>query len=101
MDTDDLTPMAYECIVSAYCVVDLLAIELGAAANNYPNEEEYLKGILTFVTVIESDPMNYLQNWNLEEIDVEIFKENVMKVKKQIMQTIETPFSDRGPLIDW
>ncbi|MDZ7723590.1 MAG: hypothetical protein U5R06_12505 [candidate division KSB1 bacterium] len=72
MDTDNLTPMAYECIVFAYSVIDILAVELGAAARNYTNEEEYLKGILTFVTGIESDPIDYLESWNLEEIDWEL-----------------------------
>ena len=38
MGTDYLTPMAYECIMSAYGAIDILAIELGAAAKNYTNE---------------------------------------------------------------
>lgn len=101
MDTDNLTPMAYECIMSAYSAIDILAIELGAAAKNYTNEEEFLKGILTFVSDIESDPVDYLESWNLEEIDLELFKEKVMKLKKQIKQTIATPFADRGTLIEW
>lgn len=79
MDTDDLTPMAYDCIMAAYTPTDVLAIELGAAAKNYSNEEEYLKGILAFMTEVNSHPIEYLESWNLEEIDPALFKTKVNK----------------------
>ena len=101
MDTDDLTPMAYACIMSAYGVADTLAIELGAAAKNHSTEEEYLKGILTFVIEIESHPMDYLESWNLDDIDLNSFRAKVSELRRQIEKTIQTLFSDRGPVIDW
>ena len=86
--------------MTAYGAVDVLAIELGAAAKNYSSEEEYLKGILKYVSSIESDPLDFLESWNLEEeIDQEQFEEKVMKVKQQIEKTIDTPLSDRGTII--
>jgi len=101
MDTDDLTPMAYDCIMAAYKPTDVLAIELGAAASNYSNEEKYLKGILDFVTEVQCHPIEYLESWNLEDIDPVLFKTKVNSLVKQIEKTIATPISDRGLLIDW
>ena len=65
MDTDDLTPMAYDCILFADEASDLLMTELGAAASKFKNEGEYLNGIQEYVKEIEEDPEDYLDAWNL------------------------------------
>ena len=39
MDTDDLTPMAFESIVIANRVTDFLKCDLGVRSGNYKNED--------------------------------------------------------------
>ena len=43
MDTDDLTPMAYEMIPMARDVLDDLRLEIGVAASDFKNEDAYLR----------------------------------------------------------
>jgi len=56
MDTDYLTPMAYDCIRLAGDATDVLKSEIGAACCQYRGEDEYLQGILADVKEIEEDP---------------------------------------------
>ena len=102
MDTDDLTPMAYECIVLAYLASDTLKAQLGAFANRYNNEEDYLKGILKYVKRIETNPYDYLDFWNfIDELKLSVFRKRITRLCAHIEKTIETPFSERGDLIEW
>ena len=45
MDTDDLTEMAWDIIVSASRVSDTLKAGLGALASRFRTEEEWLRGV--------------------------------------------------------
>jgi hypothetical protein len=102
MDTDYLTPMAYECILLGDKASDVLKAELGAAASLFDNEEDYLHGILKHVNEIERDPEGYLDEWNLLlDIEIRLFKANLRELKKHIKRTIATPFEERGELINW
>ncbi len=102
MDTDDLTPMAYECILFADEASDVLMTELGVAASKFMNEGEYLNGIQEYVKEIEDDSEDYLDACNLlEEIDLKRFKIKLSELRKHIEKTINTPFEERGELIDW
>jgi hypothetical protein len=97
MDTDDLTRMAYYCIIDAEEAADVLRPELGAACSKYKTEEAYLLGILNFVKAIEKHPRTYLDDWNLlEDIDIKAFKVKIQNVREQIEKTIKTPYEDRG-----
>ncbi len=97
MDTDDLTPMAYESIVIAYGITDYLKCDLGVRSKNYKNEDAYLKGILKFVRKIKRDPEDYLDYWNLwDELDMTAFIKGLKGLEKHILKTIETPFDQRG-----
>ena len=97
MDTDDLSNMAYACIVAANEVTDILKTELGVASGQYETEEEYLKGILKHVQCIEVNAKDYLDDWNLiEKIDIKIFKKKLRQLKSQIQATIDTPIENRG-----
>jgi hypothetical protein len=42
MDTDDLTPMAYETITRAEEVLDVLRSEIGASASDTKSEDDFL-----------------------------------------------------------
>ena len=99
MDTDYLTPMAYDCIIIANEASDILKTGIGAACYRFEDENEYLAGILKFVGEIEKDPEDYLESWSLlEELDVLIFKAGVIRLREHIEKTIETPFKERGEI---
>jgi len=44
MDTDNLTPMAYETIIKAEEVLDVLKTEIGASASDKKSEDNFLRG---------------------------------------------------------
>lgn len=46
MDTDDLTSMAYQCILYASEATDVIKAEFGAACSEFKTEDEYLLGLL-------------------------------------------------------
>jgi hypothetical protein len=102
MDTDYLTPMAYDCIIIANEASDTLKAEIGTACSRFDKENEYLEGILEFVREIEKDPEDYLESWSLlEELDVSIFKAGVIRLREHIEKTIETPFKERGKVPEY
>lgn len=97
MDTDYLTPMAYDCIRLADESTDVLKSEIGAACSQYQSEDEYLQGILTDVKEIEEDPEDYLDWWNLlEQIDITEFRKRIQVLHEHIEKTIKTPIAERG-----
>ena len=46
MDTDDLSDMAYRCIVRANDAHHILKSELGAESKNHKTENSYLRSVL-------------------------------------------------------
>ena len=75
MDTDCLTPMAYETITLAHDVHDVLRSEIGAAASGCNTEEEFLQGVKKHLQDILSAPRDYLDFWNyLDTVDLSRFK---------------------------
>lgn len=78
MDTDDLTTMAYESIITANEITDFLKCDLGVLSKDYRNENAYLNGMLRFVRKIKADPKGYLDYWNLlEELDLASFENGI------------------------
>ena len=49
MDTDYLTPMAYDIIIKANEILDVLKTEIGASCARYETEDSFLKGTLQFI----------------------------------------------------
>ena len=97
MDTDDLTPMAYEILDLAYGEEDALRSEIGASARGFKNEDAFLKGTLDYIEEIIEDPDDYLDFWNLlDVIDVNEFNQRLQNVKENILKTQSTPLEDRG-----
>ena len=97
MDTDDLTPMAYESIVIANEITDFLKCDLGVRCGNYKNEDAYLNGILKFVRKIKHAPEDYLDYWNIgDELDLTALVKGLKALEKHILKTIDTPFDQRG-----
>jgi hypothetical protein len=98
MDTDQLTEMAYRCLRLANDATDCLKAELGAACSRFRDEDEYLKGVLKYVTEIEARPVSYLESWNLlQQTNPKVFKHNVQILRKHIEKTIRTTRELRGP----
>jgi hypothetical protein len=97
MDTDYLTPMAYDCIRLANDAADILKSELGAACSQFRTEDDYLHGIMEYVKAIRDDPQGYLDRWDLlEEADVVEFRNSIQVLHDHIAKTIKTPVSERG-----
>ena len=97
MDTDYLTPLAYEIIVKANAILDVLKTEIGASCARYGTEDAFLKGTLQFVDRKIRDPESYLDFWNyLDEIDIIHFKDDLEELKEFIIKVIDTPLSERG-----
>lgn len=97
MDTDYLTPMAYEIIVKANKILDVLKTEIGASCARYETEDSFLKGTLQFIDRKIKDPESYLDFWNyLDEIDIIQFKDDLEDLKKFTINVMDTPLSERG-----
>ncbi len=97
MDTDYLTPMAYDCIRLADDATDVLKSEIGAACSDYRSEDAYLQGIRAVVMEIEEDPEDYLDWWDLiEDTDITEFKKRLRILREHIEKTIKTPIEERG-----
>ena len=97
MDTDQLTPMAYDSIGLAHDATDCLRSELGAICSDFRTEDDYLHGILDYVQEIEADPIEYLDSWDIsEETDLGTFKHSLKLLREHIEETIATPLTQRG-----
>ena len=96
VDTDDLTEMAYQMIPIAGDISDYLRCDIGARCHAYRNENDYLSGTLVFLKKIVQYPKNYLESWNLDDIDPQHFKAAVLRLVKHVSKTIATPIANRG-----
>jgi len=96
MDTDDLTELAYESIGLAGDASPCLRAVIGAACSGYLNEDDYLRGILADVKMIEKSPQNFIENWNLPEEEEMGFASNVRALRKHIEKTLAVPLAERG-----
>jgi DNA-directed RNA polymerase specialized sigma subunit len=99
MDTDYLTEDAYNVlIVESGKVLDYLRSDIAVDSRMYHNEDEYLKGALEELNEIAEDPMDYLDGWSLEdEVDVNDFKQGILKLIEKVKQVINIPYKDRVP----
>ena len=97
MDTDYLTPMAYEVIVRAEMILDVMKLEIGASCERHETEDSFLEGTLQFVERKIEDPESYLDFWNyLDEINIDQYKNDLEELKKFIIKVIQTPLLERG-----
>jgi len=97
MDTDQLTPKAYEIISIAYSEHTWLHSEIGADAIQYENEEDFLSGTLEYVEELLEDPSDYLDDCNLlEVVNITEFTKKLVKLKDHIIETKKTPIEGRG-----
>ena len=97
MDTDDLSDMAYRCVVMASDAHHFLKSELGAESKNHKTENSYLHSVLFHVESIKFNTADYLESWSIADtVDIDQFKIKIDVLYEQIKTTISTPMSERG-----
>jgi hypothetical protein len=97
MDTDDLTKMAYDTLWLAHEVLDVLCLEIGATAKDYLTEDEFLRGTLSNLQDISTDPEDYLDSWNcLDSLNSKRFAKGIEALIAHIEKTLDTPQDQRG-----
>ncbi len=97
MDTDDLTPMAYETIIRAEEVLDVLRSEIGASASDKKSEDEFLRGVRAHLRGILRSAGEYLDSWNyLDSVDIRSFRKGVKEILAHVERTLATPYKLRG-----
>jgi len=97
MDTDDLTPMAYETIIKAQEVLDVLRSEIGASATDKKSEDDFLRGVRTHLRRVLRSAREYLDDWNyLDSVDIKSFRKGVKEILAYVEQTLATPYEQRG-----
>jgi len=102
MDTDSLTPMAYEIILRAGKILDELHSEIGASAAGKKAEDDFLRGVKKHLRGILKSPEEYLDYWNyLDEVDVRKFREDIRELLTYVEEILSTPSDRRGePLFE-
>ena len=89
--------MAYEIIIKADEILDVLKTEIAASCARYDTEDSFLAETLQFIDRKFGNPEPYLDFWNyLDGIDIDQFKKDLKGLKKFIIEVIETPISERG-----
>ena len=97
MDTDDLTPMAYETLSRSFDFCDVLRAEIGASAAQFRTEDDFLRGTRRYLGEILADPEGYLDSWNLlDDADVKAFVRGLKGLRAHVTTTLKTPRSQRG-----
>jgi len=97
MDTDDLTPMAYETIIKAEEVLDVLRSEIGASASDKKSEDNFLRGVREHLRGILRSAREYLDSWNyLDSVDIRSFRKAVKEILANVERTLATPYEQRG-----
>ena len=97
MDTDDLTEMAYQTIVLANYVTDVLKCELGVLCGRFKTEDEYLRGALEYLDELLDEPEEYLDSWGLlDDMDIPAFIAKLDKVRRHVERTMDTSYAKRG-----
>jgi hypothetical protein len=97
MDTDDLTPMAYEMITMARDVLDDLRLEMGVAASDFRNEDAYLRAARAHLRSILRSATQYLDDHDcLEVVEIRPFRKGVKELLAHVEKTLATPIEERG-----
>jgi hypothetical protein len=80
-------------------VSEFLQCEIGVAASWYPNEDAYLGAMHQFVCSHAADAWEFLDRWNLlDEVDQREFEDQLEVLAEDIMEVIECPLEERGPV---
>jgi hypothetical protein len=96
MDTDDLTPMAYETIIRAGDVVDVLRSEIGASASGCKTEDDFFHNVRDRLYAILRFTWEYLDDWNcLDTVDKRRFRAGTKDLLGFVEVTLSTPFKQR------
>lgn len=98
MDTDDLTHMAYQClIVSSGRICRDLMVWIGASGRSYPTEDDYLRGVLGLLEELLEDPDDFLgENCFEEAIESSSLMASLENIAEDVQKVLSTPIEARG-----
>ena len=97
MDTNNLTPVAYDTISRAGDVLDVLRSEIGASATGKKTEDEFLRGVRSHLRGILRSARDYLDGWNyLDTVNVRDFRTGVKNLLAHVETTLAMPLEKRG-----
>jgi hypothetical protein len=89
--------MAYDTILLAHEVLDVLRLEIGASAKDYLTEDEFLRGTLINLKDIVADPESYLDTWDyLDTVNPKRFVKGIEILMNHVEKTLKTPQHERG-----
>jgi len=101
MDTNDLTEKAYEILTTAEGIDHIVTVHLGTICSRLNTENEFLQEALEFVKGIVGKPMEFLENWGLEEVvEYGDFSQNIISLSSHIERIMAIPLKDRGRTIE-
>jgi hypothetical protein len=96
VDTDDLSPMAYDVILQAADLLDVLKAQLGASASGVKTEDDFLRGVRTHLRGILRSTGAYLEGGGcLDDVDVREFRAGVRSLISHVDATLATPAAQR------
>ena len=97
MDTDSLSPMAYEVVIKADEIMDGLRMEISTSCSDCESEDDFLKSASSFIDETLQNPRDYLEDWDyLDHVDIAQFEAELKDLKKYIQDVIRTPLEIRG-----
>lgn len=96
MDTDDLSQVAYQCLMDACYIADILGTEMGARARDCRTENEFLQSMINQIVEIEEEPKECLESYGLEEdIGPREFVRELVALKVRVSKVMKTPMAER------
>jgi hypothetical protein len=99
VDTDDLTDLAYNIILSAADVSDMLRVELGAMASQFAAEDDWLHGIRAYLREVADDADDYVDVNSLEEFEgvtPAMIRRGATELGRLADDVLATPLDQRG-----
>jgi hypothetical protein len=99
MDTDELTQMAYDIIVKASLILDVLKTDIAVRSSKHDHEDSFLAGTLSFIKKTIKYAEDYLDYWgHADDIGINEFKKKLVELEKYVLKVMKTPISERGAI---
>lgn len=99
MDTDDLTDLAYNIILRAADISDMLRVELGAMASQFATEDDWLRGIRAYLREVADEADDYVDVNRLEEFEgvtPAMIRRGATELGRLADDVLATPLDQRG-----
>ena len=97
MDTDDLSAMAYECLVIAERTNHTITIQLGVMSKEHQSEDAYLLAIAEWAIETKRHARDFIEEWGLEnELTSSLCRKCMNDLILHARSTLIVPISSRG-----